>query len=98
MQGVRFNITDALVHSTNACRRGGQIIPMTRRALMASVLTAKPVLMEPVYSVDIQVSFMLAENRIICFFIDKPKGPEVTLPINAVTHTVYIYTKRCINY
>ncbi len=57
MRGVRFNITDALVHSDPACRKGGQIIPAARRATLASFLTAQPRVLEPVYLVEIQVPF-----------------------------------------
>merc|ERR1712107_409439 len=35
-------------------RGGGQIIPTARRVLYASMLTAEPRLMEPVYQVEIQ--------------------------------------------
>ena len=58
MRGVRFNITDAMVHSDPACRKGGQVIPMARRAVMAATLTAKPRIIEPVYLVDVQVGEM----------------------------------------
>ena len=57
MRGVRFNITDAVVHSDPACRKGGQIIPTARRAILAAFLTARPRLYEPVYLVEIQVPF-----------------------------------------
>ncbi|OWF52458.1 elongation factor 2-like [Mizuhopecten yessoensis] len=54
MRGVQFNIQDAHIHSDPAHRRGAQILPATRRCLMASVLTAAPRLMEPVYKVEIK--------------------------------------------
>lgn len=56
MRGVRINIHDAKIHTDPACRKGGQIIPTARRAIMAALLTAKPRLMEPVYLVQIQVN------------------------------------------
>ncbi len=55
MRGVRFNIYDALFHSDSPHRGGGQIIPTARRAFFASILTAQPRLLEPVYLVEIQV-------------------------------------------
>ena len=57
MRGCRFNIVDALLHSDNAHRGTGQIIQATRRAILASYLTASPTLMEPVYLADIQCPF-----------------------------------------
>lgn len=55
LRGVRFNIYDATIHSDNAHRGGAQIMPAARRAMCASQLTGKPVIMEPMYKVEIQV-------------------------------------------
>lgn len=55
MRGVRFDIHDVTLHADAIHRGGGQIIPTTRRVLYASVLTAQPRLMEPIYLVEIQV-------------------------------------------
>jgi len=54
MRGVRFNIQDVTLHADAIHRGGGQIIPTSRRVLYASVLTAAPRLLEPVYLVEIQ--------------------------------------------
>lgn len=54
MRGVRFNINDAHIHSDPAHRRGAQVLPTTRRCLIASYLTAAPRLMEPVYLAEIK--------------------------------------------
>jgi len=54
MRGVRFDVHDVTLHADAIHRGGGQIIPTARRVLYASVLTAKPRLMEPVYLVEIQ--------------------------------------------
>ena len=59
MRGVRLNVTEAMVHRDPACRKGGQVIPAARRAVLASVLTAKPQILEPVFDVNIQVGFHL---------------------------------------
>lgn len=56
MRGVRFNIYDVTLHADAIHRGGGQIIPTARRVLYASVLTAKPRLLEPIYLVEIMVS------------------------------------------
>jgi len=54
MRGVRFNIYDVTLHADAIHRGGGQIIPTARRCFYASVLTAQPRIMEPVYLVEIQ--------------------------------------------
>jgi len=54
MRGVRFNVHDVTLHADAIHRGGGQIIPTARRVLYASVLTAEPRLLEPVYLVEIQ--------------------------------------------
>ena len=54
MRGVRFDLKDLMVHSDPAHHGGGQIIPTTRRVLYASMLTASPALLEPVYLVETQ--------------------------------------------
>jgi len=54
MRGVRFDLVDAVVHQDPAHRGENQIDPATRRALMASLLTAHPRLVEPVFAVDVQ--------------------------------------------
>lgn len=54
MRGVRFNIHDVTLHADAIHRGGGQIIPTARRVFYASILTAAPRLMEPVYLCEIQ--------------------------------------------
>lgn len=54
MRGCRFNIHDVTLHADAIHRGGGQIIPTARRVFYASVLTAEPRLLEPVYLVEIQ--------------------------------------------
>merc|ERR1711971_901782 len=54
LRAVRFNIYDVTLHADAIHRGGGQIIPTVRRVLYASMLTAEPRLMEPVYLVEIQ--------------------------------------------
>ena len=55
MRGVRSDVHDVTLHADAIHRGGGQIIPTARRCLYASVLTAQPRLMEPIYLVEIQV-------------------------------------------
>ncbi|KAH8870455.1 Elongation factor 2 [Schistosoma japonicum] len=54
MRGVRINLEDVTLHADAIHRGGGQIIGTARRCFYASVLTAKPGLLEPVYLVEIQ--------------------------------------------
>jgi len=54
VRAVRFNMHDVTLHADAIHRGGGQIIPTARRVLYASMLTAEPRLMEPVYLVEIQ--------------------------------------------
>ncbi|CAO3648246.1 unnamed protein product [Cunninghamella blakesleeana] len=54
LRGCRFNILDAVIDSSSLRRGGGQIIPVFRRVMMTSVLTAQPILQEPIYLVHIQ--------------------------------------------
>jgi len=55
MRGVSFEINDVTLHTDAIHRGGGQIIPTCRRVMYASLLTAEPRLMEPIYLVEIQV-------------------------------------------
>jgi len=54
MRACRYNIYDVALHADAIHRGGGQIIPTCRRVLYASMLTAAPRLMEPVYLCEIQ--------------------------------------------
>uniref|UniRef100_UPI00358E5F1B elongation factor 2 n=1 Tax=Myxine glutinosa TaxID=7769 RepID=UPI00358E5F1B len=54
VRGVRFDIHDVTLHADAIHRGGGQIIPTARRVLYASLLTASPRMLEPVYLVEIQ--------------------------------------------
>ena len=53
MRGIRFNILDVVLHTDAIHRGGGQVIPTCRRVLYASVLTAEPAIMEPIFLVEI---------------------------------------------
>jgi len=54
MRGVRINVEDVTLHADAIHRGGGQMIPTCRRSYYACVLTAKPMLMEPIFQVEIQ--------------------------------------------
>ncbi|XWV26990.1 elongation factor 2 [Tupanvirus soda lake] len=55
IRGVRFNIDDVTLHADAVHRGGGQIIPTARRCIIASMLTAEPAIMEPIFMIEIQV-------------------------------------------
>lgn len=55
MRGIRFDITDAKIHSDSMHRGGGQLIPAARRVFYASQLTAKPRFQEPIFLLEMQV-------------------------------------------
>ncbi len=65
MRGVRFNIYDVALHADAIHRGGGQIIPTARWVLYASVLTAEPRLLEPVYLCEIQVNAISVDPTIL---------------------------------
>lgn len=53
MRGVVFQIHDVTLHADSIHRGAGQILPATRRVMYASVLTAVPKIMEPVFKVEV---------------------------------------------
>lgn len=50
---MRFNLLDVVLHADAIHRGMGQIMPTSRRVVYASMLTASPVLLEPVYLCEI---------------------------------------------
>jgi len=55
MRGVKVKLMDALLHEDPVHRGPAQIMPAMRRAFLGSFLTAKPVLLEPVYKIGVSV-------------------------------------------
>jgi elongation factor 2 len=53
VRGVRVNIHDAMIHSDPPHRGPQQITPAAKRAAQAAMLAAHPILLEPIYLVDI---------------------------------------------
>jgi len=53
MRGVRFNLHDVTLHADSIHRGMGQVMPPARRVIYASVMTAKPTLVEPVFLCEI---------------------------------------------
>ncbi|RLG98687.1 elongation factor EF-2, partial [Candidatus Bathyarchaeota archaeon] len=55
IRGVKVKLMDAQLHEDPVHRGPAQIMPATRRAILGSFLTAKPVLLEPVYKIGVSV-------------------------------------------
>ncbi|NBX75164.1 MAG: GTP-binding protein, partial [Proteobacteria bacterium] len=55
VRGVKFQFVDVKLHADTIHRGSGQILPTARRVYSAAFLLAGPKLMEPVYSINVQV-------------------------------------------
>ena len=55
IRGVKVKLVDAQLHDDPVHRGPAQIMPAIRRAILGSFLTAKPVLLEPVYKIGVSV-------------------------------------------
>lgn len=53
MRGIRFNLTDAMIHPDPAHRKQGQIIPSSRRLFHGLELLSRPTLEEPIFMCEI---------------------------------------------
>jgi len=56
LRGIKFSLMDVRLHEDSVHRSVSQIVPATRRACYASMLMAKPRLLEPVFLVQIVTS------------------------------------------
>jgi len=55
IRGVKVKLMDAQLHEDPVHRGPAQVMPAIRRAILGSFLTAKPVLLEPVYRIEVSV-------------------------------------------
>lgn len=55
VRGVVFKVLDVTLHADAIHRGMGQILPTSRRVMFASMYTASPTIMEPMYMADIAV-------------------------------------------
>ncbi len=55
IRGVKVKLMDVQLHEDPVHRGPAQIMPAIRRAILGSFLTAKPVLLEPVYKIGVSV-------------------------------------------
>ena len=74
MRGIRFNLTEVLLHPDKVHRGGGQVMPAVRRCCFASELTAKPTLQEPIFLVEISCPKDALSGIYNC--LNLRRGPE----------------------
>ena len=55
IRGIRVNIHDVTLHADAIHRGGGQIVPTTKNVIYASILSASPRLLEPIFKVEISL-------------------------------------------
>jgi elongation factor 2 len=55
MRGCKFQLMDVVLHADAIHRGMGQIMPTARRAMFACMYLAEPIMVEPVFLVDISV-------------------------------------------
>ena len=55
VRGVQVNLTDAQLHEDPVHRGPAQIMPATRQALYAAILSAEPTLLEPIYKIQVRI-------------------------------------------
>ena len=55
VRGIKVILHDAQIHEDPAHRGPAQMIPATRRAIYAGMLSARPVLLEPILRIDVKV-------------------------------------------
>jgi elongation factor 2 len=55
LRGVKVNLIDAQIHEDPKLRETAQIMRAISRAILGSVLTAKPLLLEPIYKIEVSV-------------------------------------------
>jgi elongation factor 2 len=55
VRGIQVNLTDAQLHEDPVHRGPAQIMPATRQALYAAILSAEPTLLEPIYKIQVRI-------------------------------------------
>eukprot|EP00727_Mastigamoeba_balamuthi_P009723 m51a1_g5373 hypothetical protein (1336) ;mRNA; f:533594-537713 len=79
VRGAVFSLLDAVIVFDSAHRISSQFIPAARRCLYASLLTASPVLLEPVVAVQVpsalpRVAALLAARRAVVADVEEVAG------------------------
>lgn len=55
LRGLKIKLLDVKLHEDPVHRGPAQVMPAIRRAILGSFLTAKPVILEPVYKIGVSV-------------------------------------------
>merc|ERR1711937_976936 len=55
MRGIHINVVDVTLHADAIHRGMGQIMPTSRRACFAAMLSSEPAIMEPIFKAEISV-------------------------------------------
>jgi len=55
LRGLKIKLLDVKLHEDPVHRGPAQVMPAVRRAILGSFLTAKPVLLEPIYKIGVSV-------------------------------------------
>ncbi|MHA1839418.1 MAG: elongation factor EF-2 [Candidatus Ranarchaeia archaeon] len=55
LRGVIFKLTDCQLHEDSIHRGPAQVMPMTRKAVYGSFLSADPALLEPIYKIQVRI-------------------------------------------
>jgi elongation factor 2 len=55
VRGVQINLDDAQLHEDPVHRGPAQMMPATRQAIYAALLSAEPTLMEPIYKIQVRI-------------------------------------------
>jgi len=55
MRGVKIKLVDVQLHEDPVHRGPAQVMPAVRKAIYGTFLTAKPILLEPIYKIGVSV-------------------------------------------
>jgi elongation factor 2 len=86
VRGVKAIINDVQLHEDAVHRGPAQIMPMTRRALFAAILSADPCLMEPIQKITVKVPPELMGE--VTSIISQKRGK--VLSVEQKGHLVYV--------
>ena len=87
VRGVKIKLEDASVHEDSVHVGPGQIIPATRSGIFAAMLSAQPVLLEPLLKLDVKTP--LEQVGIITSIISQKRGRVLSVEQRGhMTHIV----------
>jgi len=86
VRGIQINLTDAKLHEDPVHRGPAQVMPATRQALYAAILSADPTLLEPIYKIQVRippeelgnVTGLISRKRGSVHSVEQ-RGPVVTI-------------------